>query len=223
MQRVTVVVGVAERVVVHVEPPQEGIDVQEQAVEPLGLEHRTVHQLVAGEDEEAGHSAMEQQRKHERHPEAPSEQVVRQHAGGGCQRQVPHRLERAAPVVALHQAAQLRGIDRTAVPPHPHAAADLVEGRVGAGHGRTLRLPQSPPSPDPCQGIAARGAATRHHRHTSMVHAMGGGATPCRRAHSSSSSPVPPSNWRRMPSTWSRTRAAGRTSLIWSWHPPIHR
>ena len=47
---------------------------QEHAVQPLVPEYRTVLQLVAGEDEEAGHRAVEQQREREQGPQPLREQ-----------------------------------------------------------------------------------------------------------------------------------------------------
>ena len=113
---------------------QKGVHVQERAVQPFVPEYRTVLQLMAGEDEEAGHRAVKQQREREQGPQPLREQPPGQHPGDGGERQVPDRLNRPARVVAPHQPAQHRRLDWTAVPPHPHSAPHLVERRVCAGH-----------------------------------------------------------------------------------------
>ena len=135
VQRVAVVVGVAQRVVVVVEPRQRRKDAQEDAVEPLGLEHGAVVQLVARRAEKAAEGAVQVERQREADPRLLQEQVVRNRRGGGEQGQVAPRLQPPLQVAALHQAAQRPRLDRAAIPAHALGAGNLVQRRTDNRHG----------------------------------------------------------------------------------------
>ena len=134
MQRVAVVVGVAQSVVVEVEPCQQRVDAQEDAVERLGLEYCAVVQLVTGRREKAAEGAMHVERQREADPGLLQKQVVGERRSGGEQRQVTQRLQPALQVAAPHQMAQHLEIDRTAIPAHAHGAGNLFQRWATSGH-----------------------------------------------------------------------------------------
>ena len=142
MQGVAVMVGVAGAVVERVPPTQQAVQIQEDAVEPLGTEHGAMRQLVrrhAGK--EADDRTVREQRGGEPEPKLPRPAPPRQRPGGQRERQVAAGLQPPLQVAALHETAQRGRLHRRPIPRDPQAAAHLVQRRISGRFPHQPRLP----------------------------------------------------------------------------------
>ena len=144
VQRVAMMVGVAERVVIGIEPGDQREQAQKEPVQRLGAEHGAVIELVRRRAQKAGVGPVREQRDGERHPLLPCEEVVGHQGGAGQVADHPQRLPPALQIAAPHELPQQPRVDGAPIPLDAQRTAHVGQRKTHSAHNNQRLQPGAP-------------------------------------------------------------------------------